>query len=64
MWGCTSEPSVLTAGLHRAGLGSPGQDSFSGPAQFSYHEGNGWKIGVDEAAESQVLISVARRLIC
>jgi hypothetical protein len=23
-----------------------------GPAAFSYHEGDGWKIGFDEAAES------------
>lgn len=24
-----------------------------GPANFSYHEGDGWKIGLDEAAESE-----------
>lgn len=46
--------------LHRcracaAGLSSPVQPAAApvGPANFSYHEGQGWKMGFDEAAESQ-----------
>lgn len=37
-----------------AGLASPVQPQAApkGPANFSYHEGDGWKIGLDEAAES------------
>lgn len=37
------------------GLASPVQPSAApkGPANFSYHEGDGWKIGLDEAAESE-----------
>lgn len=37
-----------------AGLSSPVQPAAApkGPANFFYHEGAGWKIGFDEAAES------------